>query len=933
MSSTRAAAVITGLALVAASTPAAIAATRPSSAPRAAGGTSVSKQVDRSLGNGLGRLVAQSQAGAARRSATSGLRIDQSALAIRDSRNRVLVHLTPRSNVNASAFRAQAVAAGLDVQAVDPDRGTLEGFIAVSSIRTLAALPGTGTLAQALKPRADIGSSTSQGVAFQRVDKVQAAGVDGAGITIGALSDSYDTATTTVAGDPLTIHAADDVASGDLPGVGNPQNSQPVVVIEDVPSGGEDEGRAMLQIAHDVAPAAKLCFATAFTGSLGFADNIRRLADPAGACKADVVVDDVSYFDEPMFSEGPIGDAVDDVAAQGVSYFSSAGNDGDKGAWQSKINLIPAEAGVAGTNLDLSEVDPALYDGGLQDMNPGPGVDVAQNLSLDAEGGILDLQWDDPVDVDGATYGDPIFTGSGEITTADPEPALEFTPTAGQVGGLAEFRADGIPSGSTDLVLTVIDPSGTVLGSIDTGSSPETFATTLVAGTYTIVVSGFDGAEGDFTVGVRPITSPSKVTTDFNVLLFDADGGYVGAIADANRLTGRPFEVTSLAGIPNLQMVISRSGTGPVPTTRLRYILSGGIYVSEYFDSLAPAIFGHPTARGATAVAAYDPFAPYLPEGFTSPGGDLPIYFDSEGNRFAKPSVRRVPQIASTDGGNTTFFVSDSSADPDTQPNFFGTSASAPHAAAIAALLLDRSGGPGSLTPDQVRRRLMASTFNHDLDPNRSSATAKGLRIVAKGPQGYELDADPGSMADPKFFRMSYDGRVALRSITFYGETASPTALRSGANAGIVFDPRPLGESPFRTAGFPFTVGDTSGRLRAANVSARFTVPVPSGQYRHMTLNFAKGGLKSGSGLKFGIDRDLAIPVAGALPYEGNGADTLGGATFIPQRLSVPEGMRFVATRVDGRTFSGVIRNVLGRGWTALDGYGVVDAQRAVLNR
>ena len=60
---------------------------------------------------------------------------------------------------------------------------------------------------QALKPQTRVGAATSQGVALQRADKVHARGIDGEGITIGALSDSYDAATTTVPGDPLKIHA------------------------------------------------------------------------------------------------------------------------------------------------------------------------------------------------------------------------------------------------------------------------------------------------------------------------------------------------------------------------------------------------------------------------------------------------------------------------------------------------------------------------------------------------------------------------------------------------------------------------------------------------------------------------------------------------------------------------------------------------------
>lgn len=897
------------------------------------------KQGESALGNGLGRLLQQSKS-AGLRSAAGGLKINQSALAIRDDAGRVLVQLTPQAGVNRASFRKQAEALGLKVQNTDAKSGTLEGFAPLDKVTAMSALKGTGTIAQSIKPVAHTGAATSQGVALQRADLVQNRGVDGKGITIGALSDSYDQATTFLTGEPLTVHAADDVRTGDLPGAGNAKYPSPVVVLEDTgPDEGADEGRAMLQIAHDVAPAAKLCFATAFTGEIGFADNIRKLADKNGPCKADVIVDDVSYFSEPMFSDGPIAQAVDDVAAAGVHYFSSSGNSGQRGGWESKVNLIPAAQGIKGTNLDFSQVDPALYDGGLQDMDPGTGTDVAQNLKLGETGGLFNLQWDDPVDVDGATYGDSIFSATGEITAANPEPSFQFTPDASQIGKNVEFRTDGIPTGTTDLILSVDAPDGTNLGTIDTGSSPEVLVTKLSqAGTYTITISGFDGATGDFTVGVRPVTAPSKVTTDFNVLLFDTDGSYLGAIADNNPLSGRPQELASLAGVPGLQLVISRAGTGPVGATVLRNILNDDIYFDEYVDPQATSTFGHPTAKGATGVGAYDPFRSYLPEAYTSAGGKLAFYFDKDGNRLATPDVREKPEVSSTDRGNTTFFVSDDARDPDTQRNFGGTSASAPHAAAIAALVLQKAGGPKSYTPAALRTRLENSTFAHDLDPMFSQGTANGLTIQARGDQGRENTLDQGSMNDPNFFKVSYTGKVPLKWIEFRGETASPTALSETdpqKSDGIVFDRRPFGSTPnYRNYGFPFTIGGTAGGLTKTEVAPSYSVrggtQSAPGQYRHFQLNFSNG-LKKGQGLSFGVDRDLAVSGFGG-SNEGNGADELGGGVFMPQGTVVKQGMQFVAKRVDGTFITGVFKNSIGSGFTAVDGYGMINAEKAVFS-
>jgi hypothetical protein len=898
--------------------------------------------VDRTLGNGLGRLVAQGGgAGANRRRAVSAAEpgTGPGSLSIRDDDGRVLVDLTPQAGVDRKAFRRSAEETGLVVQGTDPERGTLEGFAALDQVQALNALPGRGTLAQAVRPRTSVGSATTRGVALQRVDRVHQDGIDGAGVTIAALSDSYDTATSTLTGQPLTVHAADDVASGDLPGPGNPANPTPVVVLDD--DRGRvttDEGRAMLQVAHDVAPAAKLCFAPAQLGEVTFAANIRRLADKQGPCGADVIVDDVVYYDEPMFSDGIVSDAVDDVAAQGVHYLSAAGNQGSNQARDAALRLVPVEDALAGTNLDLRGVDPALYDGGFADLRSGSGVDVAQHVAVGPGGGLVDLQWDDPVDLDGPTLGAPCYEGSGTVTSAARSTTFTFTPTAEQEGGTVQFRADGVPSGTTDLVMTVTAPDGSVLVRSDTTSSPEVFSAPLTQrGDYTVEVTGYDGETGDFTFEVRPVEEPSAVSTDLNLLLFDAAGRFLGTSADVNAATGRPLELLAVGGQPDVQVVVSRSGTGAVGAQRLRTVLFGDAELAEHVDAADPATFGHATARGATAVAAYDPFPPFLPESYTSPGGTLTLAYDSRGRRLKKSAQKRkVPQLGAADGANTTFFGFDTPGDPDDQPNFFGTSAAAPQAAGLAALVVQEAAGRSrTLSPAALRKRLLGATFDHDLDPFAVSGKASGVVLSARGAPSSETGLVPGSMTDAHFFTLRNDSGKTMRSVTLDGATAQPTGSALDAaspSTGIVFDPRPYGgDAPRTRVGFPFTIGSTDGGLDAASVSASYGAPTGSGQHGQLTITFA-AGLERGQQLEFGIDRDLARS-GGGTADEGNGADELAGGVDLPTGKRQRSGLTFTLTRTSGQTSVGTLANDLGAGRTAVDGYGLVDAEQAVVGR
>lgn len=148
--------------------------------------------------------------------------------------------------------------------------------------------------------------------------------VDGTGIKVGVISNSFN----------HLGGAAADEASGALPGASSIQ------VIKDLSSGGTDEGRAMMQIVHEIAPGASLAFYTAAVSEQDFANGILALA--AAGCK--VICDDVSYFDEPFFQNGVVAQAIQTVEAEGVTYITSAGNNAGN-AYQSAWTPISGTLG------------------------------------------------------------------------------------------------------------------------------------------------------------------------------------------------------------------------------------------------------------------------------------------------------------------------------------------------------------------------------------------------------------------------------------------------------------------------------------------------------------------------------------------------------------------------------------------------------------
>src|SRR5262249_19990066 len=142
--------------------------------------------------------------------------------------------------------------------------------------------------------------NVSQGdVAHRAAEARSFFGYDGSGVKICVLSDGVDSLATLQ-------------ASGDLP---------PAVDVLPGQAGEGDEGSAMLEIVHDLAPGAQLGFATADPDVATFATNIIALKDSG----CNVIVDDVLYLVESPFQDLDIAEAVNQVTAAGVLYFSSAG--------------------------------------------------------------------------------------------------------------------------------------------------------------------------------------------------------------------------------------------------------------------------------------------------------------------------------------------------------------------------------------------------------------------------------------------------------------------------------------------------------------------------------------------------------------------------------------------------------------------------------
>lgn len=279
------------------------------------------------------------------------------------------------------------------------------------------------------------------------------------------------------------------------------------------------------------------------------------------------------------------------------------------------------------------------------------------------------------------------------------------------------------------------------------------------------------------------------------------------------------------------------------------------VFRGEFGISTSGASYGHNQADGAYGVAAVDAFeagpgefqaGPTTPVELFSSDGPRRIFYTRTGDPInpARPGAtfasgggvtRAKPDIAAADGVATTLPAT-SGLNP-----FFGTSAAAPHAAAIAGLV--KSALP-TITPDRVRAAILTAATDIEA-------------------AGYDRNAGRGII------------------------TAMGTLLRAGARPAVTLEPGPVTVTPiFSDAVLPggsaqITVGIVNnGGAAASNIVGLLTSPSP---YVYITQPYstfpnatAEGGISQNNS-RYAIVVSPEVPCGEQLPlnlslsYVGNG--------------------------------------------------------------
>lgn len=333
---------------------------------------------------------------AARRYSSSVVRVDAAG---RISLVLVLSSVTPR-------FTQAVRDAGGEIRSISADWKNVVADIPFDQIENLAALDEVWIVRPLMTGTTSAGSVTSEGDSIHHaVDVRSDLNVKGDSISIGVISDGC-------------VSWAQSKALGDLPADFDTINFK----FGGIPQAGSgDEGTAMMEIVHDLAPKAEIYFYGALGGGIPAMNTAIQALVREKGCK--IIVDDLTFWGEPMFEDGTVATQnypsawVQWAIDTGVVYVSSAGNwaNGpvtDRAHYQQTwldVNLLtvpppppppPAPPKIALPNGPIVPPYPIPFDN-LHDFGSGltdPGLRVITPSMAEANGTdlVVVLQWTSP---------------------------------------------------------------------------------------------------------------------------------------------------------------------------------------------------------------------------------------------------------------------------------------------------------------------------------------------------------------------------------------------------------------------------------------------------------------------------------------------------------------------------------------------------------
>ena len=651
---------------------------------------------------------------------------------------RVMVDI--RADVTPAVLKRIRDLGGTVISSV-PKYEAIRALLPLRAVEMLAALDAIRTIrpADEAVTRKD---NTTQGDVAHRANSARITySVDGTGIGIGVISNGVRT-------------LADLQASGDLPAR---------VTVLPGQEGSGDEGTALLEIVHDLAPGADLYFATGIGGQARMAVNIEALCE-AGA---NVIVDDIGYPSEAAFQDDIVAKGVNAAVAGGCVFFSAGGNDGNlthvtSGVWEGDY--------AAGSAL---VVDSKTV-GARHDFGGGVEANELEGRSVRT----INLQWADPLGASRNDYDLFLVNENGDVVAS-----------------------------STDTQDGTQDP-------VESISSQ----TSNYSGLSVVVV---------------------KASGANRYLRVQAFGGRL-AIATAGALFGHSAQENAII----VAMVDVRTAAG-----------SGGVFdgtesVHRENSDGPRRIFFQPDGTAITA------------GNFSSTGGKL----------LQKPDLTAATCVATATPGFSTFC---------------GTSAAAPHAAAIGALMLEAAGGPDLLTLAQLRTGMTSGTAVLDIETT-----------------GVDRDSGAGIVMAPGAVD-AVDVAVADRNGAPTVENAVSDRTFAPGGAAVDIDLEDVFDDPDDDTLTYEAVSSDPDRLAVTRNNAQLTITPGSPGHAVVTLRAVDpGGLSAddafsvtvSAGIRdYDADNDGLIDVANlaqldAIRYDLDGDGLVDGATWMPYLDAFPMG-------------------------------------------